>query len=497
MKKSHTRTAIELLALVVFSFILGVQYSDLIPKIRDHELYSERRIFDRARETILAHYVDPLDETTLYRAAAQGLVDHLNDAHAEILSPEEYREFQDRSTGDFAGIGVQIDVLDGWPTIVTPLPQTPAAKAGLRPGDRIVSVDGVSTEGMPLEDVVSKLKGDSGTKVKIEVKRDDDEPAVGVDLERARVHISAVASSYMVEPNVGYVEFTAFTPAAKDELTQAIDSLVEAGAKALILDLRGNPGGYLDQSFAIANLFLPSGTVIAHIRGRDQNQTYRALAEPKYEDLPMTVLVGPSTASAAEILAGALQDHERAVLIGEPTYGKGAVQQVMYLYAGHHLKLTTSRWYTPNGHSIERRHGASQLEQDDEEGGIQPGIVVLDTLGSGARVLLEAIGSKWEAARDAFNSVVIENIRAGRLDLVQAESVGSVRASVEKALHIRGVNVDPEVLDAAWPWVMRLLAHNFVAATRGEVAAQKWRDQHDPVIQRAITYFRTALKSAL
>lgn len=496
MKKRTFRNTVEPVLLAVLAFAAGLQYSRLISAIRDTDLYVERKIFDRVRETILEHYVEPVDEIAIYRAAVEGLVQQLGDPHADFLTPEEYREFQNRSAGEYAGIGIEIDVRDGWPTIVSPLPKTPATQAGLRPGDRIVAVDGVSTQGMSLDEVVQALRGDSGTIVKLEVQRDEDETRVGVELERTRVHISAVSTAYLIEPEIGYVEFVSFTPSATVELAQAIDSLITAGAKTLILDLRSNSGGYLDQAITIANLFLPPGIPVAHVRSRHENTTFRTVRPARYENLPLVVLVGSATASAAEILAGALQDHDRAVVIGEPTYGKGAVQQLLYLYAGHHLKLTTSRWYTPNGRSIDRtKHPSDPKEPDESDGGIWPNIVVLDTLDAGARSLIQAVGKNVESFRDALYAVVVGHVRSGRTTLAQAQAVDDVRKSFEQALHARGLMLDSSVLDAGWAWIDRLLAHQFVVSSGGDVAARRWRDQNDPIVRRALEYFH-ALKNA-
>ena len=325
----------------------------------------------RLLEQVMAHisrdYIDTVAVEDLYRNAAFGFVDELEDPHSSLLSPEAYGRLRESTTGRYAGIGVEIDFRDGFATVIAPIAGTPADSAGIEPGDRIVRVDSFSAVGKSMDEVQQALRGPPGSTVRITLERSETEHPV-LTLRRRIITYHPVQRATMAVSGIGYVRLASFSRTAAAEVRRAVDSLRQEGARSLILDLRENPGGLLEQGISVADLFLDAGQLIASTRGRtpQANAEFTDDAPQAWPDLPIVALVDSGSASAAEILAGALQDHERAVLMGSPTYGKGSAQSVFPVTGGRALKLTTARWFTPEGTSIER--------DSTGDGGISPDI---------------------------------------------------------------------------------------------------------------------------
>src|SRR6266702_22444 len=328
-------------------------------------VYQQARLFDDVLAHVADYYVDSLDERKLYQMAIDGMLDQLHDPYSVYLKPDDFRQLTEATTGNYSGLGIQIDVRDGWITVVAPLPDTPAERAGVQTGDRIVALDGRSTEGWKQDQAVKELRGPAGTAAELTIRRSGVDKPIEFKLTRAAIHIRSVQIAMMLDDRVGYVSLSPVNETSAQEVALAVDSLMRQGMKSLVFDLRGNPGGLLDQGVGVSDLFLDPGKEIVQTRGRAACST-REFADSKVQrwpGLPIVVLVNAGSASAAEIIAGALQDHDRAVLVGTPTFGKGLVQSFWRLTPESGLKLTTARWYTPSGRTIQR---VTKSEQEQE-----------------------------------------------------------------------------------------------------------------------------------
>jgi carboxyl-terminal processing protease len=323
------------------------------------------RLLEEVMARVMNDWVDTISADELYKRAASGVAKELDDPYSTLLTRERLRRLRESTTGRYAGIGVELDIRDGFVTVIAPIAQTPADSAGIKPGDRILSIDGRATTGLSMEEAQQLMRGPSGSVVRLGIERGEQEATV--TLRRREIVFHPVQRSQLLGGGIGYVELATFNERAAREVRRAVDSLREGGARSLILDMRENPGGLLEQGIAVADLFLDAGVTIASTRGRvsESNETYEDVEAQRWKEMPIVVLVDSGTASAAEIVAGALQDHERAVVVGSPTYGKGSAQSVFPLRDERALKLTTARWFTPEGRTIER---------DSTKGGITPDV---------------------------------------------------------------------------------------------------------------------------
>jgi carboxyl-terminal processing protease len=333
--------------------------------------YTGLDLFIEVLQTVQANYVDPVDSGKLVTGAMRGIT-HALDPWSRYLDPDEFRATRGAIQGTFDGIGATVDQRGGWPVVVAPIEGSPAWNAGLEPGDVITKVDGHSTFGMTPDEVGAKLRGGPWTVVTLTVSRDDGEREREVKLQREKVTVKNVPYSFLAAPGVGYVRLAHFSTRASADVAAACDTLRTQGARALLLDLRGNPGGTFDEAVAIASQFLPSGVTVVSTKGRANgtDQVFKSTRTRPELAWPLAVLVDGGSASASEIVAGALQDHDRAVLIGDTTFGKGVSQQIYPLRSSQGaLQLTVSRYYTPSGRSIHRLAAVSAGEDDDEEEG--------------------------------------------------------------------------------------------------------------------------------
>jgi carboxyl-terminal processing protease len=332
-------------------------------------LYTGLDLFIEVLQTVQANYVDAVDTDKLVTGAMRG-VSHSLDPWSRYLDADEFRATRGAIQGTFDGIGATVDEKGGWPVVVAPIEGSPAWKAGLEPGDVITKVDGHSMYGLTPDEVGAKLRGGPWTVVTLTVARGDDEHEL--KLQRDKVQVKNVPYAFLAAPNVGYVRLAHFSAHASIDVAAACDTLRTQGARALLLDLRGNPGGTFDEAVAIASQFLPNGAVVVSTKGRanGSDQVYKSTRTRSELAWPLAVLVDGGSASASEIVAGALQDHDRAVLVGDTTFGKGVSQQIYPLRGSQGaLQLTVSYYYTPSGRSIHRRRTPSaDDEADDEEG---------------------------------------------------------------------------------------------------------------------------------
>jgi carboxyl-terminal processing protease len=293
------------------------------------------------------------------------------DPHTNFLEPKEYSDMQDRQKGSFYGLGILVTKRNDQVTVITPLEGTPAARLGIRAGDVISEVEGTATEELSLDEVVKRLKGPKGTTVHIKIIRVGIKEPIPLTIVRAAIPTNSISNVLMIRPGVGYIRIKDFTGTTVRELDEAVDKLKEQGMKELVLDLRQNPGGLLDAAVGVADHFLDKGQMIVYTKGRtpDSAQEYQAPGKHNKIDMPLVVVVNRGSASASEIVAGAIQDHDRGLVVGETSWGKGLVQSVYTLQYGAGLALTTSKYYTPAGRNIQRDYSSFyDYYVADEEG---------------------------------------------------------------------------------------------------------------------------------
>jgi len=333
-------------------------------------LYGNLDTFIEVISRIEDSYVEPVEPEKLVEGAIQGMMRQL-DPYSQYLDGRGYANLQSATQGQFGGIGVLVSVRDQHPTVISPIEGSPAWRAGLRAGDVIVRIDGKSTTGFTIEQASGLLRGAEGTRVTLALRGEGEEEDREVEITREIIHTRSVPYAFMADREIGYLRLANFSERSGAEVREALEGLRKQGARRLILDLRSNPGGVLDQAVDVANQFLPKGSLVVSTRGRDaaQNQSFYVSAAGAESQWPLAVLVDGGSASASEILAGALQDLDRALLIGRTTFGKGSVQRVFPMRGRDvAVKLTTSLYYTPSGRSIHRRIAPAALEAEFDEG---------------------------------------------------------------------------------------------------------------------------------
>ena len=346
---------------------------------RTREDFELMRLFAEAYEQIDVSYVKDVDRRDLVESAIQGMATHL-DSYSAYIAPRNVREFDKYIDQEFGGIGIHVNGVGGKLEIVSTLPGSPAFRAGLKAGDEIVEVDGKSTKGLTQAALTERLTGPSGRSVELGILRAGSSAVEQVPVMREIIQIPTVVGhhrnadhswNFMLDDaaGIGYVRITHFSKNTADDLRQTIDTLVEAGVKGLIMDVRSNPGGLLSAAIEISDMFMESGTIVS-VKGRTvPERSWKAKRGVKYSGFPIAVLVNRYSASASEVLSAALQDNHRAVIVGERTFGKGSVQTVLRLEGGRSLlKLTTASYFRPNGVNIHRAEGMKQ----DEDWGVKP-----------------------------------------------------------------------------------------------------------------------------
>lgn len=359
--KRSARLAIGALVLIVLSLVLGGGALQRVNAVADSQ-YEDLRLFTDVLALIQRNYVEKPQNKELVYGAIKGMLETL-DPHSSFMPPEVYREMQVETRGEFSGLGIEITTKDDRIVVVTPIEDTPAYKAGVLAGDQIIRIDGKPTKGMSLTDAVKLMRGPRGSTVKITVAREGAADPIDFAITRATIAVKSVKSK-VLEPGYGYVRLTQFQERTADDLQAALDRFDKEGLKGLILDLRNNPGGLLDQAVKVADFWVDSGLIV-YTDGRIENQRmeFRATRDTVRREYNLIVIVNEGSASASEIVAGALQDTGRAVVVGTQTFGKGSVQTIIPLSDGSALRLTTARYYTPKGRSIQAK-------------GITPDIVV-------------------------------------------------------------------------------------------------------------------------
>jgi carboxyl-terminal processing protease len=338
---------------VLFSALIGGFFGSAAQAPQD-QVSVQYRVFTSALAAIHREYVEPLKSDRLIYDAVGGMLQTL-DPHSSFFDPKQYAQMQERQEGKYYGIGLSIQTIDGDVTVMSLFEGSPAYRAGIRRGDVIARVKGEDAKNWTTEQTAKQLKGPKGTKVNISIRRPGYDKLIDMEVERDEVNIVTVRGVFMLDAQTGYIKLGDFSQTSNREVGDALEKLKTQGMKRLVLDLRDNPGGPLDQAIRIANRFLPRGDMIVYTRGRVPNadQDYRGTDDPDFMG-PMLVLVNRNSASASEIVSGALQDHDRALVVGETTFGKALVQSVYKIAEDAGLALTTGRYFTPSGRMIQR-----------------------------------------------------------------------------------------------------------------------------------------------
>ncbi len=333
------------------------------PAEKYFEIAKSLDIFATLFKEVNAYYVDEVDPKDLIKKGIDGMLETL-DPYTDYIPEDEIESFRIATTGQYAGIGALIGLINNKIVITQPYEKFPAMKAGLKVGDEIISVDGINVKGKQTSDVSTLLKGQPKTKVSLTVLRSGVKDPISFTIQREKIHVSNLAYSGLIEPEIGYIKLDDFTPGAAREVSDAVVKLKVMGATAIILDLRDNPGGLLHEAVNIVNVFIPKGKEVVSTKGKidDWNKTYTTLNNPVDTEIKLAVLTGPGSASASEIVAGALQDYDRAILVGKKTFGKGLVQTTRPLTYNSQLKVTTAKYYIPSGRCIQALDYAHRLE---------------------------------------------------------------------------------------------------------------------------------------
>ncbi len=472
------------------------------------------RLFDQVLEHVARDYVDSLPADDLYQRAVTGMLDHLDDPNSVYLSEERLARLDEQTSGNYTGLGLQFDVRGGWITVIAARRNSPAERAGISTGDRIVEIDGASTAGLTPDEAARAMRGEPGTTAHLTVERAADRQRVSLTLRRSEIHIGSVARTAMLPGDVGYVDLNVFGDSTATEVAAAVDSLLARNAKGLILDVRRNPGGLLAQGVAVADLFLDEGRKILEMKGRtpEASSVFTDQAPQRWRDLPVVVIVNDGSASAAEIVAGALQDHDRAVVLGRTTFGKGSAQSLFRLDAGGALKLTTARWYTPLGRAIGRPFGAELPTEDEIElesappqerreefrtpagrivyggGGITPDVQIGDTVPPAAELAFQRdLGAQAPLFRDALTDYALSLRGSSAVSSPEFTVTPAMREALWRHARARGVEVERAVYDSAAPLVDRLLGQEITRYLFDGEASVRRSVRSDRSVQAALS----------
>ena len=468
------------------------------------------RLLDQVVTRLHREAIDSTSLDEIYEKAARGLVRTLDDPYSALFSPQEMARFQRESLGNsYGGVGLLLEDQDGLIMVTRVFPRTPGEAAGVRSGDRIMAVDGQPVTGLKLEQVSKRLLGAPGTEVAVTIAREGLRDPMQNRLVRALVHVPSVPYALMLDDGIGYVPLQRFNDVASDEVARAVQRLQRQGARGLILDLRGNPGGDLDESIRVANVFLPQGTKVVEVRYRSRpTEVKESETNPVSTDLPLVVLTDSATASASEIVAGALQDHDRAILLGTTSFGKGVVQTLFPLDQGWYLKITNAKWYTPSGRSIQRdRHRgapADSVVPDDERpvfrsdagrtvyggGGIVPDVTVFaDTLSDAEQQLQQVLSTRSKESNAALTKLARQVRSTLRPDFVVQPAW---RDSVYSAWTRTGVGVTRSQFEAGLPLVDRLITQRLSRTAFGDSAAFRRWVPEDAQMRKAVELLQGA-----
>lgn len=468
--------------------------------VQERSAQSGERLFGQVMTLISERFVDSVSAGVLYEKAARGLVMELKDPYAELYTPKQLADFNQSTGGFYAGVGMQIENQDGVTTVSKVFPHTPADEAGIRVGDKIIGVDTSVIRNWTNEQVSSRLKGPPGTKVTAKFSRPGAPEPFSANFTRRVIHIPAVPYAIMLDNKTAYVPVQGFNETAAEEVATNIQRLANEGAKSIVLDLRGNGGGYLDQALAMTNIFIGKGKEIVSVRGRGEpDVTHVTQSAALVPALPMVILTDGYTASASEIIAGALQDHDRALIVGMTSFGKGLVQGMFGLDGGYAIKLTTAKWFTPSGRSIQKARKLTDdgqlievrpdsLETDSARkarpkyksdlgrvvyggGAITPDVYVkYDTISTVEQKLARALVAKGQETHLALYDLAFDLKANLKPDFLVTKEM---REDLFARLTKRGVIVDRKDYDAGIKYVDRLLDGNIASVVFGDSTAKR------------------------
>jgi len=478
-------------------------------------------LFDQVFSLVRNQYVDSVPAAKAYEIAARGLVRELNDPYSELLSPKESEDFNRSTGGRYGGTGMLIGEQGAGVIVVDRVfPNTPAEEAGVREGDRIMSVNDTSTADLTLSKVSDLLRGTPGTQVSVVYTRPAVTEPIKLRFTRRVVRIPAVPFSEILSDHIGYIPLQTFNENAAEEVQQAVEQLVQRGAKGIVLDMRDNGGGIVEQALETSSLFLKEGQEIASVRSRSQaTETLRSSGKHLGNDIPLVVLVDGGSASATEIVAGALQDHDRALVIGTNSFGKGLVQSVYRLNAGYQLKITTGKWFTPSGRSIHRErklmpNGSfveihpDSIKTDEERpmfksdagrivyggGGIRPDVLVADdTLPTDEREFVRLVAPKSQVINTVLQNYAIELKGTVSRDFTPPAEWAT---EVIRRLAAADVKFDPKMDAAAHRFLSRDLANRVTRLSFGDAAAKARTASEDHQLARALQLLGTSTTQA-
>ncbi len=379
------------------------------------EAYGQIKLLVDVLTLIQEHYVEPVETKKIIYSAAAGMTKAL-DPFSQFMEPELHKEMKTETEGQFGGLGIRIAIRDDLLTVVTPLPGTPAYRLGVLPGDKIIKIEKESTQGITIEQAVKKLRGTPGTQVTITIMREGLKEPLDYTITREWIKLESVRSK-MADKDIGYVRLIEFSAKTAEDLDGALKELEDKGMKSLIVDLRNNPGGLLNSAYGVTKRFLGDEKMIVYTQGRkpEQKQEFRSEKKAPYQNLPLIVLVNKGSASGSEIVAGALQDHKRAVIIGSPTFGKASVQSVFPLPDGSGLRITTAKYYTPAGRVIQDK-------------GIAPDIVIEVSKETEVKLMAqeEMLYAKEKEPESVVKKDLVEDVILKRaIELLKAKEIFS------------------------------------------------------------------------
>ncbi len=476
----------------------------------DGNVYQQARLFESVLSHVRDYHVDSLAESELYLRASDGLLAKLNDPYAALLRGKDWEKHVERTTGDYAGVGLLVDARNGWITVVSPMQGSPAERAGIRTGDVLVEVDGRQAADWTLDEAVRAMRGKIGTRIELVVRREGSTESLRYRLLRERIHQRAVPTGVLLPDGVGYLSMTMVRENAAEELEQEVERLTKEGMRALVLDLRSNPGGLRDEAVQAADLFLDPRQEILVSRGRapGDNHRWSDHRPQRWRSLPIVVLVNGGSASAAEIIAGALQDHDRALIVGDTTYGKGIVQTVFPLGPELALRMTTARWYTPSGRSIQGASLDSAMGAAPSParqisyrstggralsgwGGIVPDVVLgADTLTTAESAFTQALANQIAAFRDVLTAYALELRRAGDITTREFMVTQAMKAEVQRRLRDRGIAMADSVFQGGERLVAAQLGYEVARYVFGPAAERERRVVEDAQVQHALALLR-------
>ena len=476
------------------------------------DVYQQARLFESVLAHVRDYHVDSLPESELYQRATLGMLKELRDPYAALLTGKDFDRSQERTTGDYAGVGLQVDARNGWITVVTPMLGTPAERAGIRSGDLMIEIQGEMAAEWTMERAVRALRGEAGTPIDISIRREGVDKPLHFRLLRERIHQSAVAPGVLLDGGVGYIGMTMVRENCAAELSNEVEHMVGRGMKSLVLDLRSNPGGLRDEAVQASDLFLDPGQDILVSRGRAPGDNHRWIdgGGQRWRWLPVVVLVNRGTASAAEIIAGALQDHDRALVVGDTTYGKGIVQTLFPLGPGTALRITTARWYTPSGRSIQGAELDSVMGEEHVKiseatfrsdagralsggGGIIPDVLLRpDTLSTSEQNFARSLAGQVPVFRDVLTSYALELRRSSRLRDPDFDVTREMREEVRQRLAAKGVSLPDSTFDGGERILGEQLGYEIARYQFGQEGEERRRVREDMQVKEAISLLRTA-----